>query len=103
MKGWALNEEYFYTLDGTMANSNFLDYRMPTSLDISMIDSVIDSVIIEVPNHRHPFWSRSVAEGPIILPLAALANAGSHATGVRWCKLPLSPTNILAAIEASKG
>ena len=38
--GWALNEEYFYTDDGTMANSSFLDYRMPTSLDVPMIDTV---------------------------------------------------------------
>ena len=97
--GWALNEEYFYTSDGTMANSSFLDYRMPTSLDVPMIEPVI----IEVPNPRHPFGLRGVGEGPIIPPLAALANAVSHATGVRMRKLPLSPTNIMEAIEASKG
>ena len=93
--GWALNEEYFYTPDGTMANSSFLDYRMPTTLDLPMIDAVI----IEVPNPRHPFGLRGVGEGPIIPPLAALGNAVSHATGVRMTKLPLSPTNILEAIE----
>jgi CO/xanthine dehydrogenase Mo-binding subunit len=97
--GWALNEEYFYTSDGTMANSSFLDYRMPTSLDVPMIEPVI----IEVPNPRHPFGLRGVGEGPIIPPLAALANAVSHATRVRMRKLPLSPTNIMEAIEASKG
>ncbi|SVC75753.1 uncharacterized protein METZ01_LOCUS328607, partial [marine metagenome] len=32
--GWALNEEYFITDDGAMANKSFLDYRMPTSLDM---------------------------------------------------------------------
>ena len=97
--GWALNEEYFYTQDGTMANSSFLDYRMPTTLDLPMIDTVI----IEVPNPRHPFGLRGVGEGPIIPPLAALGNAVSHATGVRMTKLPLSPTNILEAIEAADG
>ena len=75
--GWALNEEYFYTPDGTMANSSFLDYRMPTTLDMPMIDAVI----IEVPNPRHPFGLRGVGEGPIIPPLAAVANAVYHATG----------------------
>ncbi|HEU0020660.1 MAG TPA: xanthine dehydrogenase family protein molybdopterin-binding subunit, partial [Dehalococcoidia bacterium] len=97
--GWALNEEYFYTPDGTMANSSFLDYRMPTSLDLPMIEAVI----IEVPNPRHPFGLRGVGEGPIIPPLAALANAVSHATGVRMTRLPLSPTHIMEAIEASQG
>jgi CO/xanthine dehydrogenase Mo-binding subunit len=97
--GWALNEEYFYAPDGTMANSSFLDYRMPTSLDLPMIEAVI----IEVPNPRHPFGLRGVGEGPIIPPLAAIANAVSHATGVRMATLPLSPTHIMEAIEASKG
>ena len=97
--GWAMNEEYFYTPDGTMANSSFLDYRMPTSLDLPMIEAVI----IEVPNPRHPFGLRGVGEGPIIPPLAALGNAVSHATGVRMTKLPLSPTNIMATIEEARG
>ncbi|SUZ84247.1 uncharacterized protein METZ01_LOCUS37101, partial [marine metagenome] len=39
--GWALNEEYVYSESGEMANSSFLDYRMPTSLDLPMIDTVI--------------------------------------------------------------
>ena len=97
--GWAMNEEYFYQPDGTMANSSFLDYRMPTALDLPMIEAVI----IEVPNPRHPFGLRGVGEGPIIPPLAALANAVSHATGVRMTKLPLSPTNIMEAMEEARG
>jgi xanthine dehydrogenase molybdenum-binding subunit len=96
--GWALNEEYFYTQGGAMANSSFLDYRMPTSLDVPMIDTVI----IEVPNPRHPFGLRGVGEVPIIPPLAALANAIYHATGIRMNKLPMSPSAILEALEAKK-
>jgi len=95
--GWALNEEYVYNDDGSVANASFLDYRMPTSLDLPMIDSVI----IEVPNPRHPFGLRGVGEGPIIPPLPALANAISHATGVRMRKLPMSPGNIMEAIESN--
>ena len=54
--GWALNEEYFYNDNGEMANSSFLDYRMPTSLDLPMIDTVI----VEVANPGHPFGVRGV-------------------------------------------
>jgi xanthine dehydrogenase molybdenum-binding subunit len=96
--GWALNEEYFYTEDGTMANSSFLDYRMPISLDVPMIDTVI----VEVPNPRHPFGLRGVGEVPIIPPLAALANAIYHAIGVRMTMLPMSPGAVLEALAAKK-
>ncbi len=96
--GWALNEEYFYTPEGTMANSSFLDYRMPTALDMPMIDTVI----IEVPNPRHPFGLRGVGEGPIIPPLAAVANAVNHAIGARIRKLPITPGSVLEALAEKK-
>jgi CO/xanthine dehydrogenase Mo-binding subunit len=96
--GWALNESYFYDEEGVMLNSSFLDYRMPTSLDVPMIDTVM----IEVPNPKHPFGIRGVGEAPIIPPLPALAIAVSNAIGVKMSDLPLTPDVILAALE-SKG
>lgn len=97
--GWALNEEYFYAEDGTMLNSSFLDYRMPITMDLPMIDTVI----IEVPNPRHPFGLRGVGEVPIVPPLAALSNAIYHAVGVRLTKLPMTPGSILEAMDAKNG
>ena len=91
--GWALHEEYTYTADGVMTNPTFLDYRMPTTLDVPMIDTVI----VEVPNPRHPFGLRGVGEVPIIPPLAAIANAIYNAIGVRMTRLPMSPGAILEA------
>lgn len=93
--GWALNEEYFFTDEGVMANSSLLDYRMPTSLDLPMIDTVI----IEYANPRHPYGLRGAGEHPIIAPLAAMANAVSRAIGVRMATLPITPGAILEAIE----
>ena len=52
---------------------------------------MIDTVIIEVPNPRHPFGLRGVGEVPIVPPLAALSNAIYHAVGVRLTKLPMNP------------
>jgi CO/xanthine dehydrogenase Mo-binding subunit len=92
--GWALNEEYYYTEDGALANSSLQDYRMPTTADLPMIDTVI----LEVPNPRHPFGIRGVGETPIVPPLAAIANAIHNATGVRLTKLPMSPSSILKAL-----
>jgi xanthine dehydrogenase molybdenum-binding subunit len=89
--GWALNEEYFVDNEGLMLNSSFLDYRMPTSLDLPMIDTVI----VEVANNGHPFGVRGVGEVPLVPPMAAVANAISHAVGVRTNRLPMTPGTIL--------
>jgi CO/xanthine dehydrogenase Mo-binding subunit len=89
--GWALNEEYFMSPDGQMRNSTLLDYRMPTALDLPMIDTQI----VEVPNPGHPFGVRGVGEANIVPPPAALANAIYRATGVRMRRLPMSPPNLM--------
>ena len=95
--GWALNEEYFYS-DGTMENSTFLDYRIPTTLDLPMIDTVI----VEVPNPGHPFGVRGVGEANIAPPPAAVAAAIANATGVRLCDLPMRPDRIAAAVAEKR-
>ena len=91
--GWALNEEYFYNDQGHMLNSSFLDYRMPTSLDLPMIDTVL----VEVANPGHPYGVRGVGEVPIVPPLAAIGSAVSHAVGARMSRLPINPASILEA------
>ncbi len=97
--GWALNEEYIYNDKGQMENAGFLDYRIPVCSDVPMIDTVI----VEEPNPRHPFGVRGIGETPIIPPMAAIANAVSAAIGTRMSDLPMSPPRVLAAIEAANG
>ena len=97
--GWALNEEYVYNNSGEMSNSSFLDYRMPTSLDLPMIDTVI----VEVANPGHPFGVRGVGEVCIVPPMGAVANAIHNAAGVRMDVLPMSPANVLEALWAKDG
>ena len=93
--GWALNEEFVYNKDGNMVNASFLDYRMPTTLDLPMIDTVL----VEVPNPGHPYGVRGVGEVPIVPPPAAIANAVYRATGKRMKNLPMSPTYVLSQLE----
>jgi CO/xanthine dehydrogenase Mo-binding subunit len=96
--GWALNEEYYFNEDGHMVNSSFLDYRMPTSLDLPMIDTVI----VEVPNPNHPFGVRGVGEVSVVPPMAALSNAIYRALGVRLTQLPMAPGRVLEALWAQE-
>jgi CO/xanthine dehydrogenase Mo-binding subunit len=92
--GWALNEEYFFNDQGQMMNPTFLDYRMPTSLDLPMIDTVI----VEVANPGHPYGVKGVGEVPIVPPMAAISNAIHQAIGLRMPSLPMSPGKILEAL-----
>lgn len=96
--GWAMNEEYFYNDNGLLANASLLDYRMPTSLDLPMIDAVM------IENHYpgHPYGVRGVGEVPIVPPAAALEDAIYHAVGVRLYELPMSPQKVSAAILAKQ-
>ena len=89
--GMALSEEYFFDDQGQMRNASLLDYRMPTTLDLPMIETIL----VEVPNPGHPYGVRGVGEVPIVPPLAAVANAIYHATGSRMRKLPASPRVVL--------
>ena len=97
--GWALNEEYCFDEGGAMLNSSFLDYRMPVSLDVPMIDTVL----IEVANPGHPYGVRGVGEACIVPPMAAIANAVSDAIGIRMTELPMTPAKITAALANKNG
>jgi xanthine dehydrogenase molybdenum-binding subunit len=89
--GMALSEEYYVGGDSQMVNSTFLDYRMPTALDLPMIDTVL----VEVPNPGHPYGVRGVGEVPIVPPLAAVQTAVYNALGTRFDALPISPHVVL--------
>jgi CO/xanthine dehydrogenase Mo-binding subunit len=94
--GWALNEEYWFDDQNRMRNASFLDYRMPTSLDVPMIETII----VEVPNPAHPFGVRGVGETPIVPPPAAIANAIYAATGKRFTELPMSPPKVWKGLNS---
>ena len=96
--GWALNEEYVYGEDGRMQNPSFLDYRMPVTSDVPMIDTVV----VEVPNPKHPFGLRGVGEVPVVPTMAAIGNAIGDAIGVRPRSLPMSPPKLLELIEKAE-
>src|ERR1700753_470760 len=59
--GWALNEEYIYNKEGKVDNAGFLDYRMPVCSDLPMIDTIM----VEVPNPKHPQGVKGGGEVPL--------------------------------------
>ena len=96
--GWALHEECIYDKNGRLDNPTFLDYRMPVASDLPMIEPVL----VEVPNEKHPQGIRGVGEVPLVPAPAAVANAIHNALGLRMTDLPMSPPKVLAALSAGK-
>ena len=94
--GMALNEEYFYDDEGHLKNASLLDYRLPTSLDVPMLETVV----LESPNPAHPFGVRGCGEISIAPPPAAIANAIHDAVGVRLYSMPMAPHKVCTAIRA---
>jgi CO/xanthine dehydrogenase Mo-binding subunit len=91
--GQALSEEIVYR-DGRVLNPNLTDYKMPTTLDVPPIESIL----VEHPSAMGPHGAKGVGEPPNIEPPAAVANAIAVATGVRITSLPITAEKIALAL-----
>ncbi|NLC26076.1 MAG: molybdopterin-dependent oxidoreductase [Fastidiosipila sp.] len=92
--GYALSEQLQYdSSSGRMLNNNFLDYKIPTSMDIP--DMKIE--FVETYEPSGPFGNKGLAEPPTIAPAPAIRNAILHATGVPLYELPMTPEKLVAA------
>lgn len=91
--GQVLSEEMRYS-EGQIVNSNFLDYRIPTSLDTPEMDVTI----IESNDGEGPYGAKEAGEGPIHPVLPSIGNAIYDAVGVRMFDLPITPDKILAGL-----
>ena len=93
--GYALLEEVKMK-DGAVINPNFLDYKLPTAMDMP----VVKPIIVEEPSASGPHGVKGVGEPPASLPAAAIANAVDDAVGVRIRQVPMSQELVLAALDA---
>jgi CO/xanthine dehydrogenase Mo-binding subunit len=94
--GWALSEGYVFDR-GVPRNTTFLDYRLPTSMDVPFIDTLI----VEVESTTGPYGIKGVGEAPLVPSLAAIANAIHHAVEVRPTELPITPEAVYWALKES--
>ena len=94
--GWALWEVYDVDgMTGVIRNPNFLDYRMPTTVDVPMIEPVI----VSTPNPSGPHGARGVGEIPLVTPVGAIGNAIYAATGVRLHQTPFTPERVFWGLQ----
>jgi CO/xanthine dehydrogenase Mo-binding subunit len=95
--GWGLWEEMVYAGDGRNLNPGFLDYHIPTALDLP----ALESVLVEVPTVNGPFGVKGVGEPPITPGIAAVQEAIFDAVGVRLHSVPFTPERVRAALRSN--
>jgi len=97
--GIALYEHARYNDEGTFVSSTFLDYLVPTAMEIPTIGvEHFQSPVMDEVNYR------GVGEGGTIAAPAAVLNAVSDALGgTRVEQLPLTPDRVMALIDAANG
>jgi CO/xanthine dehydrogenase Mo-binding subunit len=93
--GYALSEELI-NQGGRMLNISFLDYKIPTALDMP----VSEQATIQQDDPRGPFGAKETGEGPVSPTAPAIADAVWHTTGFRCASLPITPEKILRGIGA---
>ncbi len=96
--GQALSESMRFD-NGHITNANFINYRIPTSLDTPEIHTKI----IESIDPEGPFGAKECGEGALHPVIPAVANAIYDAVGVRIRKLPISPEEILTGTAQNGG
>jgi carbon-monoxide dehydrogenase large subunit len=98
--GCALYEEIVYDDEGQLLTSTFMDYLLPTSMEVPHIDQDHQ----EWGTDRNPLGVKGVGEGGAISPPAAIANALADAyrsKGLESVPIPLSPERVWTAIRAA--
>lgn len=95
--GQAISEEMIY-YKGLIVNNNFLDYKIPTTLDTPDIHTNI----IETIDPEGPFGAKECGEGALHPVIPAIANAIYDAVGIRITKLPIKSEDVLQLMKESK-
>ena len=92
--GMALMEELAFE-DGQATNPSFLDYKIPTSLDIPPLDNII----VETADAAGPYGARGVGEAGLAAVPAAIGNAFLNATGTQLTRLPIRAETALRELR----
>ena len=91
----ALYEDICYSASGKMESNSFLQYKIPSRLDVGKIRIEFESSY----EPTGPFGAKSIGEIVINTPAPAIADAVYNATGVWINELPITPEKILKGMK----
>ena len=89
--GMTLSENITYSEKGVLHENSFLQYKIPSRMDIGHINVAFESSY----ESAGPFGAKSIGEVVINTPLPAITDALSHAAGKRFYELPITPDQIV--------
>ncbi len=93
--GMALFENVQYTGKGKMKNNSFMQYKLPTRLDMGRLQVEFESSY----EKTGPFGAKSIGEIVINTPSPAIAHAIANATGIWFRELPITSEKIAMALR----
>ena len=93
--GMALYENVTYSETGHIAENSFMQYKIPTRMDIGSLNIEFESSYEE----SGPYGAKSIGEIVINTPSPAIAHAIHNATGVWHRELPITPEKILMSTD----
>ncbi len=96
--GYGLYEELSLK-DGRIQNPSFVDYQIPTALDVPPIKTLF----VEEPDYNGPFGAKGIGEPPFIPPMPAIANAIYDAVGARVKEIPITPEKLWRVLHEEAG
>jgi xanthine dehydrogenase YagR molybdenum-binding subunit len=85
---------------GKMVNPNFHDYKIPTMLDVALEHTC--TPVDHPDNEFNTTGTKGLGEPATIPTAAAIANAVSHAIGIRVTDTPLNPTQLARLLADRK-
>ncbi|NLD37857.1 MAG: molybdopterin-dependent oxidoreductase [Desulfatiglans sp.] len=88
--GYVLSEQ-FAMEKGKTLNTTFLDYKMPSALDMP----VSESICIETYEPEGPYGAKEAGEGLVGPTAPAIADAVYNAVGYRCMDMPITPEKVL--------
>lgn len=91
--GMTMSENITYSDKGKLYENSFLQYKIPSRMDIGHINVDFESSY----EAAGPFGAKSIGEVVINTPLPAITDALSHAAGKRFYTLPITPEQIAMA------
>jgi carbon-monoxide dehydrogenase large subunit/6-hydroxypseudooxynicotine dehydrogenase subunit gamma len=91
--GGALLEELAYSPDGHLLAGSFMDYLLPTAVEVPRVEVLLSE---DAPSPLNPLGFKGAGEGGTVGVAAALANAVSDALGTPARELPLTPERVRA-------
>ena len=93
--GQALIEEIVVDRKGRVLNPNLHDYKIPTTMDMPEMDTVI----VDAYDPTSAFGGKEVGEAPTGPVCAAVMNAVYDAVGVRLTETPITPEKVFRAMR----